>query len=234
MSGAASVVGKVNNNVFVGSGIYSDSCGVCGCGCRFSVISWEECDTLSKKMGFIFGKVINCMINLVYKAYSLIFKTINILCFDKLFDLFSRIIRGGANKLYDVSVWIFKNCIKPIFINEITKKMCDIIKVVFNGVNDYLISPIYELIKKILPKPSCPIKHKVAEEKKDFKVVVIFNKFLHLINTGLKTICNWTIVPVFNWTVKPLFHVIGDIFVGMVSGVLPSQEDKKVIVESGD
>ena len=182
MSFLGSGVLRVGDDVFVGSGCHVDSIGSCCCSCGFRVISWDECDTLSKKIGFVFGKVINCMSSLAGKTYSLISKTISVLCVDKLFDFFSRIISGFFDKLCDIATWIFENCIRPIFVNVITQKIGEIITVVFNGINDYLMIPVGIFIKKILSEPSKSCVEKTSVEKEDFKVVAIFKKFLHLIS----------------------------------------------------
>ncbi|MBI5346955.1 MAG: hypothetical protein HZB76_07430 [Chlamydiae bacterium] len=158
------------------------------------------------------------MISLVTKACRFISKTINILYIDKLFEVFYRIIKGVLNKLYDLTIWMFENCIKRFFINKITKQMVEIIKEVSYRFNDYLIGPICKLIRKILPQVSNTTKVRADVAVQDSKIAKIFKNFLSAIKNGLTTIYNWTLVPVCNRGLLPIFNVIGDILVGIIGG----------------
>jgi hypothetical protein len=192
---------------FIGSDcrVKSDD-SACGCSCvsSFRIISWQECDTLSKKIGFIFGQVINFMSKLVSKTYSFINKIIKTVYIDKLFEIFYKTIKRIFNKSLVFTKWIFENCIKPIFTNKITKKIVELLRQLSHLFNNYVINSLVKINRKILPKVSAIINREISR------------KFLNFIKNEIITICNWTIVPAFN--------VIGDIFTGIVSGI--SQKNK--------
>ncbi|NGX33959.1 MAG: hypothetical protein K1060chlam1_00303 [Candidatus Anoxychlamydiales bacterium] len=233
-SAAGAGVIRNGDRVFVGSGsvVMSGSC-MSGCGSCFSIkiISWKECNTLSKKIGFVFGKAINFMINLVSKTFRFLSKTIKILYIDKIFEVFYKIMKGISKKLYNLSISIFEKCIKPIVVNKLTKK-------IYVAIDDYLINPIYKIIRdiftKILFKDNIPSSSRASSSraKEDSKIVKISKKFLNFIKTILKPIYNWTLVPLYNRILSPILNAVEDIFLGVVSGSFQKeqkpQEEQKI------
>ena len=75
LSTAAVGVIKNEDNVLIGSGVAIDSgssmssCGKC---VSIKIISWKECDTLSKIIGFISGRIIKFISNIASKSYRFI------------------------------------------------------------------------------------------------------------------------------------------------------------------
>lgn len=145
---------KTDENILIGAGCGiesdGDSC-CCGCGLSIDRISWQECDTLSKKIGFIFGQSINFMIGLVPKACGHVYKIINFLRIDRLFEIFYNIIGGVFNKLCDLTTWIFKNCIN-IMTSLVTKTCSLISKTISILYIDKLFEVFYKTIKGVFNK----------------------------------------------------------------------------------
>ncbi len=147
---------RKENEIFMGSGssIVSDN-SMIGSSCSLSIkiITWKECDTLGKKIGFLFGQIINFMTRLISNTYKLISKVITILYIDKVFEIFYKAIKGISNKLYKLTIWIFQKCIKPIFINRLTNKIVEITKNISFKVNDFLsksINKVFEIFYKTI------------------------------------------------------------------------------------
>ncbi|NGX48835.1 MAG: hypothetical protein K940chlam5_00427 [Candidatus Anoxychlamydiales bacterium] len=224
MSSAAAGIGSIidDDRILVGSGsgISSDSCMV-GCG-SIKVISWKECDTISKKIGFVVGQSLNFMFEVMTSGYRLLLKTIRILRIDKVFEVFCKVIKGISKKLYNLTVSIFKTFIKPIFINKLTKKIVDITKKICTSINDIIIKAFFT------QKPGDPVlcsSVSSSRVKQDSKISKIFKKFLTFIKTIFSSINKWTLLPLYNHILSPVFSSISDVFVGIVGGI--SQKEKK-------
>ncbi len=227
MSSVTAGIGSIRDgdNLLIGSGsgISSGSC-VSGCGSSFSIkiLSWKECDTISKKIGFIVGQSLNFMFEVMTTGCRLLLKTIRILRIDKLFEVFFKAIKGISNKLYNLTVSIFKTFLKPIFINKLTKKIADITKKICTSINDIIIKAFFT------QKPGDPVlcsSSSSSRVKQDSKISGIFKRFLNFIRTILKSVYDWTWVPLYNHILSPILNSIGDIFLGVVGGV--AQKEKK-------
>lgn len=236
---------KNNDRVECGSGVVVDSGSSgfsCGCSCSIKILSWSECDTISKKIGFIIGKSINLLSSLFSKTYELVLKipskTIEILYIDKLYDLFHTIIHKITKKMKCFIENFFENCLKPVYNWTLSPLYNRVLSPIFSKINDFRIYLCNAIFKSNISNETTT---------SDCKISNIFNS----ISNGLKIINDWTlnplwnriIVPLSNWTVKPvwdkilvpIFNSIGDIFIGMIGGAfhkepinIDSKEKNKV------
>ncbi|NGX63241.1 MAG: hypothetical protein KR126chlam6_00649 [Candidatus Anoxychlamydiales bacterium] len=243
-SGCGAVAFKVNDGetktVGCGGYVESNSCGS-GCGSfvkvSVKILKWSDCDTIGKKIGFVFSNVIknptiwtfNKISSGFSHAYRGISKVIKTLYIDKITNTFYKAIKGICRKLYNLSKSIFQNIIKPVFINKFTKKAANLTKT-------YLIDPalrfvkkVFEFVKtifsKIYEKTIKRLFNKKAvssESSKESKIGEYTKKCFNAIKTALKTILKpvwrWTAVPFYNRVLTPIGHVIEDIFIGVIGG----------------
>ncbi len=197
VSGAASIQqdDRVASGSFIGSS--SSSYGSC---IDIRILKWEECDTIGKKCGFLFGKIVNFTIG---NGSRLIRKTIQLFYLDKISEYFFRFMRWSVNH------------IEPIF-TPIVRTIRRVVEFVFKTILcDWILSPVYRwtlgpLLEKVFS-------HSDTDARvEDVKSSV----FLQTIFDGLKKLADWTIVPLYKCTVRPIGRVIGDLTYGTISGAL--------------
>ena len=234
--------GEETKTVGCGGYVASDSCGSgcgIGCGSSFSVtiIKWKDCDTIGKKIGFVFSNVIKnptiWIFNKISSGFSHasrgISRVIKTLCIDKITNTFYKAIKGICTKLYNLSKSIFQNIIKPIFINKFTRKAVDLTKTYLIDPARRFVKKVFEFVKnifsKIYEKTLKPLFNKKViscEASKESKIGEYTKKCFNAIKTALKTILKpiwrWTAVPFYNRVLTPIGRIIGDIFIGVIGG----------------
>ena len=236
---SGSAIEQNNNEINFASGSAfqsgSSSCGSC-CSVSIKVITWKECNTLTKKIGFIFGKFINFICTLISKPFDFTYKAIEFLHIDTLFNLFNeKVLKVIINKYNDFNKLVW-NCIKPIFVNRATKKMADVAINISIKINDKLIKPISDFINKLFSKISKSLAPSTVkcEKKLDSIISKLYNKSINAMQFILKwtvyPINNRVITPIYNKIITPIYLGIENIFIGTVGGALEKKEKKEEVL----
>lgn len=210
----------------------------------FNPISWAECDTLGKKIGFVAGAIISSLANAVHSIWNFGTKVVQIFSIDKLvskcFEVVGRTLSYIANQISNIVEFTINNLIQPFFTSKLTKSVATF-------TYDKILTPIGQVINKVarfifvsvLWNSVCVPIHK-------YILVPIYNKFptreIKVVVESKETTKSFTLPPVIgttletlaNWTIVPIARGIGDAFEGIVGGIYGRNKEevrKEVMVE---
>ena len=254
-SGSAKLETPEGNRVALGSGVAvtsDNSISGCGCCCSIKILKWEECNTLAKKIGFVFGKVINFFIRGFSTVFEKLKRVCKILYFDRITNFFHKILSLIYDKISKIANFIFSHLVKPIFINRFTKALKRVDKILcldkitnfFNKIFSFTydkISKIANFIFSHLVKPIFvnrftralgrflnkyifePISSKL-EIKKTSTSQETPSRLRQTISKILNFIYRFSFKPIVDYVLSPVGNFIADTFHGIASGTL--QEEK--------
>jgi hypothetical protein len=224
--------------VFIGSGCVYDDSG-CGCSMKIPIKTWKECKTLMEKIGFIFGKIIKFLGRRFQDIFSFINRVVKITRLDKLTNLFLKFLGKCRDKIKNATIRIFNKLIYPIFCNKCTKKIA-------NSIYEKFLSPLGKTIKTIVnaifvkflwKTVICnPLTRKIfcrrpkGDTAKKTNRCAFCKNFKKRLCKALKSIADWTVMPIWNRIIWPIVIKIWEIgekiFIGAASGICHESKKK--------
>lgn len=218
-------------------GSESSSCGKT----QIKLLEWKDCDTIPKKIGFLFGKVVNTLVTAGQTFWN---NTVSILKLDKITKFFFDFLKIGYNKIsffIEKTIEFVSNVFTSISNNNLVKKIkSHFYTYIFNPITDGISKLARFIFKTILWEKIClpvyervikPCCCKVREAKRSIaidedasatwciKVSETLQVRLAPLGRGLKTLANWTIVPIYNHIISPVLKAIGDTIHALISGI---------------
>lgn len=195
-----------------GSGIVVGDSFSCGSSIAVKTITWDQCNTIAKMIGFIAGGALN----FVHTCMSTLFGRINkVIGLDHIAKYSLELLSKFWNKALDTISYIFQK-VRPIFDNTLTRSATHwtieklfnplarairaIFRFVFNTViGDLIIAPMARAIRYLSPERSGS-------------------------NDPRQGSSFWT--SCVEWTITPFFQFLGDILQGGISGALKKKPEE--------
>lgn len=160
------------------------------------LLKWEDCNTLGKKIGYVAGRSINYVVS---SAINLSSKAAKVLHLNEVTQFFKKTIRSACNTAYNSIEKVARSAskaIRSVFVNDVTKKMV-------NWTYDNVVTPLNNTIKKVANSA-------LAESVYNgyCKVKQATRSALNFLCTegkkALKTLADWTIIPLYNKVLSPV------------------------------
>jgi hypothetical protein len=173
------------------------------CSVNIKIITWKDCDTLIKKISFIFGKSLAFIGFVSDKTFSGIVRVLKFIKFDKIYNLFSKTLINVGDRLKTFISRIskilndfFKAYIKPIFVNQYTE-----------GFKNFIYKKIFNPLH---------VKCDVVSDKISKTSKRVFNFIL----TKFQFVNDWFINPINQKVIMPFNKKMTQIVIDMSSAAL--------------